>query len=93
MEEAEDQYQMTLRSHLVNMDTLIQLHDSRLYALERSFENELRQIQKGFQYEKDAIVQKFNGEKKDLQALIDAIDKDENEREAEVGLLLITLIL
>lgn len=84
LEEAEDQYQMTLRTHLVNMDTLIQLHDSRLYALERSFEHELKQIQLGFQSEKDVIIQKFNGEKADLQALIDAIDKDESEREAEV---------
>ena len=83
LEEAEDQYQMTLRSHLVNMDTLIQLHDSRLYALERSFEQELRAIQQGFQKEKDIIVQKFSTEKKDLQSLIDAIEKDESDREAE----------
>jgi dynein regulatory complex subunit 2 len=83
LEEAEDQYQMTLRSHLVNMDTLIQLHDSRLYALERGFEHELRAVQSGFQKEKDIIVSKFSSERKDLTALIDCIDKDESEREAE----------
>merc|ERR1711965_655060 len=37
LEEAEDQYQMSLRSHLVNIDELIKLHDSRLFALERNF--------------------------------------------------------
>ncbi len=84
LEEAEDQYQMTLRTHLVNMDTLIQLHDSRLYGLERSFEHELTAIQQGFAKEKELIVSKFNGERKDLQALIDVIDKDESEREADV---------
>lgn len=83
LEEAEDQYQMTLRSHLVNMDTLIQLHDSRLYALERGFEHELRSVQAGFQREKEHILEKFNSEKKDLTALIECIDKDESEREAE----------
>ena len=35
LEEAEDQYQMALRSNLVNIDQLIKLHDTRLYALER----------------------------------------------------------
>lgn len=83
LEEAEDQYQMTLRSHLVNMDSLIQLHDSRLYALERCFEDELKQIREGFQKEKDMILKKFSAEKKDMQAVIDAIEKDESEREAE----------
>jgi hypothetical protein len=87
LEEAEDQYQMTLRTHLVNMDTLIQLHDSRLYALERSFEDELTAIQKGFASEKEIIVGKFSAEKKDLQALIDVIDRDESEREAEVSVI------
>jgi uncharacterized membrane protein YcjF (UPF0283 family) len=37
LEGAEDQYQMALRTHLMNIDTLIKLHDSRLYALERNF--------------------------------------------------------
>ena len=35
LEEAEDQYQMSLRSNLMNIDQLIKLHDTRLYALER----------------------------------------------------------
>lgn len=42
LEEADDQYQMALRTHLVNIDTLIKLHDSRLYALERNFHAELK---------------------------------------------------
>ena len=34
LEEAEEQYQMALRSHLQNVDILIDLQDSRLLALE-----------------------------------------------------------
>ena len=56
LEEAEDQYQMALRTHLVNLDTLIKLHDSRLYALERNFHQELRTLQADFNKEKGIIV-------------------------------------
>ena len=38
MEESEDQFQMALRSHLSNIDSIIQLHDNRLYALEKHFQ-------------------------------------------------------
>jgi hypothetical protein len=38
LEEAEEQYQMALRSHMQNIDTLIDLQDSRLLALENEFE-------------------------------------------------------
>ena len=84
LEEAEDQYQMALRTHLVNVDSLIKLHDSRLYALERSFQSELKTLQSDFHTEKDALTAKFRQEKKDLTAIIDAIDSEEDERENEV---------
>merc|ERR550514_703353 len=40
-EEAEEQYQMALRSHLQNVERLISLQDSRLLALENEFSTEL----------------------------------------------------
>jgi hypothetical protein len=88
LEEAEDQYQMALRTHLVNIDTLIKLHDSRLYALERNFQNELKTIQADFQAEKELMVAKFTREKRDLQAIIDAIEQEEDSRKSEVSPLL-----
>lgn len=48
LEEAEDQYQMAYRTHLVNVDTLIKLHDTRLYTLERAFQQELKTLQNDF---------------------------------------------
>lgn len=86
LEEAEDQYQMALRTHLVNIDSLIKLHDSRLYALERSFQAELKQLQADFYKEKDSLTTKFKQEKKDLLAIIDAIDNEEEERENDVNI-------
>ena len=90
LEEAEDQYQMALRTHLVNLDTLIKLHDSRLYALERNFHQELRTLQADFNKEKGIIVSKFKQEKKELGAIIDAIEQEEENRVNEVSNALIT---
>jgi hypothetical protein len=84
LEEAEDQYQMALRTHLVNLDTLIKLHDSRLYALERNFHQELRTLQADFNKEKGVILGKFKQEKKELSAIIEAIEQEEESRENEV---------
>eukprot|EP01038_Epipyxis_sp_PR26KG_P008264 gene8264-11184_t len=83
LEEAEDQYQMTLRTHLVNIDALIKLHDSRLYALERNFHSELKTLQSDFNKERDLIISKFKHEKKELQSIIDTIEQEEEGRANE----------
>ena len=84
LEEAEEQLQMALRSHLVNMDQLVKLHDTRLYDLERRFQNELKTIQTDFQTERDTLTEKFKNEKRALSAIIVAVDSEEEERENEV---------
>jgi dynein regulatory complex subunit 2 len=83
LEEAEDQFQMALRTHLQNIDTLIQLHDSRLYSLEKNFQTDLKTMQSDFHLEKDKMLTKFRQEKKELTAVIETIESDENDREAE----------
>lgn len=83
LEEAEDQYQMALKTHLSNIDALIKLHDTRLYALERSFQQELKTIQNDFNNEKESFNSRFKQEKRDLKSIIDAIENEEEERENE----------
>lgn len=56
LEEAEEQFQMALRSHLLNVDRLIDLQDARLLSLENEFEKDLRIIENEFKVEKDKIV-------------------------------------
>lgn len=83
LEEAEDQFQMALRTHLQNIDILIQLHDTRLYSLEKNFQKELKIMQHDFHLEKEKMLIKFKQEKKELIAVIETIEHDEAEREAE----------
>ena len=83
LEEAEEQLQMALRSHLITMDQLIKLHDTRLYDLERRFQQELKTIQANFQKERETMLEKYKNEKKALNAIIVAVDSEEEERENE----------
>jgi hypothetical protein len=83
LEEAEEQYQMALRTQLSNIETLIALHDSRLYALERHFTAELNTLQSDFATEKEAMTAKFTMEKRELAAIIEAIDTEEAGRAKE----------
>ena len=83
LEEAEEQYQMSLRSNLVNIDEFIKLHDTRLYALERGFQTELATMQNDYKKENESVVHKFGREKKELLAIIEAVENEEEEAENE----------
>ena len=83
LEEAEDQFQMALRTHLINIDILIQLHDQRLYLLEKNFNSELFLMQTDFNFEKEKMLTKFKIEKKELISIIETIEYEEMERDNE----------
>ena len=89
LEEAEEQYQISLRTHLQNIDTLIKLHDSRLYDLERNFQKDLKVLQDDFTAEKEFMENKFKNEKKELSAIIEAIENEEENRDNDVNNIVI----
>lgn len=77
---------MALRTHLSNLDSLINLHDSRLYVLERTFQQEVKKMQEDFKNEKENMLNRFKNEKRLLTTVIEAIEKEEEERESDVRL-------
>jgi len=83
LEEAEEQYQMALREHLDKVDKLIDLQDDRLLGLESDFETELRIMQAEFNLEKESIVKQHAREKTELLSVMQAVEAQESEREAE----------
>jgi 3-dehydroquinate dehydratase len=87
LEEAEDQFQTAMRSHLVNIDVLVNLNDSRLYAIERNFQNELQTLQTDFHEEKNEITLRCRQEMKELVTIIETIEKEEQDRESEVRIM------
>ena len=48
LDEAEDQYQIALRNHLIHIDQLLALQDSRLGAMNIEFERDARIIEEEF---------------------------------------------
>jgi len=83
LEEAEEQFQMANRSNVQNIDRLIDLHDSRLLALENEFEKELRILDEEFAVEKAAIVKQHSIERAEIEGLMALVEAQENELEQE----------
>ncbi|KAL3666303.1 hypothetical protein V7S43_008555 [Phytophthora oleae] len=83
LEEAEEQFQMALRAHLLNVDELIDLQDERLLGLEKEFEADLRELEQEFQTEKNKLITQHTMERNELQRIMQAVDQQEKEREAD----------
>lgn len=83
LEEAEEQYQTALRSHLTNIDRLIDQQDARLLALENEFEAEMTEIAAEFNAEREQIQMQHQLEKQELLDIVAAVDAKEAEREGE----------
>jgi hypothetical protein len=83
LEEAEEQYQIANRTHIFNVDKLIDLQDSRLLGLENDFEKELRILEEEFSVERDVIVQTHQQEVAELNAIMSAVEHENADAEAE----------
>ncbi|PIK38183.1 putative coiled-coil domain-containing protein [Apostichopus japonicus] len=83
LQEAEEQYSMALRSHLQNMDTLIDLQRSRLKILQSEYEEELEILKKEFDSERSMIVDHHRQEMNDVQDILFAMEENASDRENE----------
>lgn len=83
LEEAEEQFQMALRTHLLTVDQLIDLQDERLLGLEKEFERDLRELELEFTMETDKIKNQHMMEKNELQRIMTGVEQQEREKEAE----------
>ena len=63
LDEAEEQYQMALRNHLIHVDELIALQNSRLRGLHEEFERDVSIIKTEFDGEKKEIELSHNQER------------------------------
>eukprot|EP01006_Ploeotia_vitrea_P031663 TRINITY_DN63984_c0_g1_i3.p2 TRINITY_DN63984_c0_g1~~TRINITY_DN63984_c0_g1_i3.p2 ORF type:complete len:519 (-),score=110.45 TRINITY_DN63984_c0_g1_i3:1859-3415(-) len=84
LDEAEEQYRLALRTHLQNVDDLIELHNQRTAALEEEFEGDLTELQKEFDVERTYIQQRHLQEKEELQLIMNAMKVEAEEMENEM---------
>ncbi|KAH3890956.1 dynein regulatory complex subunit 2-like [Dreissena polymorpha] len=81
--EAEEQYSMALRSHLQNIDNLIDAQKARLQKLQDEYDDELEIIREEFDTERAIMVDQHNAEMNDIADILFAMEQNFQEREAE----------
>ncbi|KAJ7387898.1 Dynein regulatory complex subunit 2 [Desmophyllum pertusum] len=81
IEEAEEQYQMALRSHLQNVDRLIDLQQRRLHEAQDEYDQEQEILKEEFDTERMKIVSQQRREMHDIQDIMFAMEEEWNELE------------
>jgi hypothetical protein len=81
LEEAEEQYQTALRNHMIHVDRLLRLQESRLQGLEEEFKRDLKILVNEFERERSEIVENHRLEKKELLDIISAVQEEEKRKE------------
>jgi len=84
LEEADEQHQMALRSHLQNVDELVKLQRSRLLAMEQQAEKDLALIEDEFKHEFDDMKATHKRLTKEMKDVNDALEKQLHEAEQEL---------
>merc|ERR1711988_1358509 len=84
LEEADEQHQMALRSHLQNVDELVKLQRSRLLAMEQQADKDLAMIENEFKCEFDDMKSTHKRLTKEMKDVNDALDKQLQQAEQEL---------
>jgi len=81
LDEAEEQHQVAVRSHLLNVDRLLEIQQSRLKALDEEFKRDVGTLQEEFRIERVHIQEKHALEKRELALIVEQVERDEKNRE------------
>ncbi|XP_064899807.1 dynein regulatory complex subunit 2 [Columba livia] len=86
LEEAEEQHARALRSHLHNVDRLLQLQSCRLACLEEGYSAQLSALQSEFEAERTAILEQHKRESCYLRDLALTMEQNYSESDHEATL-------
>merc|ERR1719262_1906333 len=81
LDEAEEQHQVAIRSHLLSVDRLLEIQQSRLQALEQDFQADVRTLEEEFKVEKDQLMERHTLEKRELTVIVQQVEQEERNRE------------
>jgi len=81
LEDSEEQYQMALRAHLLIVDKLIDLHNSRLRSSEFEFEKDLQELRDEFGSERSEMDRSHATHKKEMLDIMATMELDFTEQE------------
>lgn len=83
LDEAEEQYQMSLRSHLQNLHKQIDFQGNRLVKADNEYEEELDSLKDEFDTERSRIITQHRQESEEIMDIIFAMEQEFEEAEAE----------
>merc|ERR1719261_2455073 len=83
LEDSEEQYQMALRSHLLVVDRLIDLHNAKIRGIEFEFERDLQDLVEEFGAEAREILARHAKHKKEMLDIMALMEAEFNEQEGE----------
>uniref|UniRef100_A0A7R9W0W4 Dynein regulatory complex subunit 2 n=1 Tax=Chlamydomonas euryale TaxID=1486919 RepID=A0A7R9W0W4_9CHLO len=84
LEEAEEQYSLAVRGHMMIMDSLLDLQYQRMRALEAQFEADLKALEDEFEAERTEIINAHSRQRKDMHDMIHAMEGEFNDAENEL---------
>ncbi|KAJ9525006.1 hypothetical protein QJQ45_005934 [Haematococcus lacustris] len=84
LEEAEEQYGMAVRAHMLVMDNMLDLQYQRMRAREQEFAADLRALEEEFDTERTEICNSHVRQKKDMADMIAAMEQEFADAENEL---------
>lgn len=84
LEEAEEQYGLAVRGHMMILDSLLDLQYQRMKALEAQFNTDLKALEDEFEAERTEIINAHSRQKKDMNDMISAMENEFLEAENEL---------
>merc|ERR1719498_1182378 len=84
LDEAEEQHQVAVRSHLLNVDRLLEVQQSRLLALEEEFKGDVETLTEEFRIERDQIQAKHALEQRELTLIVQQADITDHQAQFEM---------
>ncbi|XP_061198253.1 dynein regulatory complex subunit 2-like [Saccostrea echinata] len=83
LQEADEQYSMSLRAHLQNVDSLIDQQKLRIHSLQHEYEEELEVIREEFDTERSIMIEQNDVEMNDIADILFAMEQNFQDRENE----------
>mmetsp|Transcript_28244 Transcript_28244/g.71697 ORF Transcript_28244/g.71697 Transcript_28244/m.71697 type:complete len:550 (-) Transcript_28244:420-2069(-) len=81
LDEAEEQHQFAIRTHLLNMETLMEIQDSRVEELREDFRKQVEAIDGDWAGEREELVQSAEKRKRELRHLVLEVIQEEKNKE------------
>jgi dynein regulatory complex subunit 2 len=75
LEEAKEQYDMSVRAHLANAEGLREIHEQRVERMRQELHEELQEWQDAFDQERDMIANKYARDRAEMVDIIRAMDE------------------